>query len=379
MCCGCEEEIIRQIPVDHIAPQQVTNVQVENLPGKVKIKYTLPDETDLLYVKAVYENSQGQIKEVKASSFKNNLEIVGFGLSKKQMISLISVDRSQNESESVAVEIEPLDSPIYNVLNTLSVSDSWGGVKFTWENPEREELVVEVLNRDEEGVYKHLDAFYSSFSSESRAIRGLDTIPYQLAYFIRDSYGNYTDTLKTTQIPLFEMELPGKLFKICALPTGYELSVWGSGFESLFNYDYTGPSYYIAPGSKPEPYFTFDMQKTYLLSRFKVWPRCGGFEFGLHNPKDYEIWGSNDPDADRNPDSWDGWEKLVECHEYVPSGNPPSSATNEDKEYFRRGQEYEFTSTKGYRFLRFKVIGLSWGGSTGLQLMELRFWGKEAL
>lgn len=381
LLCGCDEEFVGQYPIDNVAPKQVTQIQVDNLPGRVVLNYQLPNETDLLYVKAVYVDAQNVKKEVKASNFKNQLEIVGFGLSKKQTIQLYTVDRSQNESEPLNVEIEPLDSPIYETFKNLEAIESWGGVKFKWENPEKQEIVLEIMMMDDEGIYRSFDAFYSSAPMETRAIRGLDSIPYNLACYIRDAYGNYTDTVKMVRKPLFEMELPGKEFVECSLGTGYKLSVWGHPFNKMFDrlvgsLNKDDPNYYIDPSGSPHPYFTFDMKKVYKFSRFKIWSRSK-YPYTLHNPKDYEIWGTDREDADLYPDSWEGWEKLTECHEYIPSGNEYPNITSDDKTHFASGQEYEFPdNVKPVRFVRFRCLE-NWSGSNGLHIAELRFWGKE--
>ena len=49
---GCKEEYIGQYPVDSVAPKQVSNVQVQNMKGRVVLTYTLPEEDDLLCVTA---------------------------------------------------------------------------------------------------------------------------------------------------------------------------------------------------------------------------------------------------------------------------------------------------------------------------------------
>ena len=112
LCLSCKEDFIGQYPVDSIPPSKVLNAVVENYPGRVVITYDLPNDTDLLYVKAVYTDAHGQKNEVRASNFKNKLEIKGFAKSQPQSVQLISVDRSQNESDPLRVDIEPLEETI---------------------------------------------------------------------------------------------------------------------------------------------------------------------------------------------------------------------------------------------------------------------------
>ena len=201
---GCEEDYIGQFPVDGIAPKQVSGVQVENLAGMAKLTYSLPNETDMLYVKAVYTNEQGEEKEVRSSVFSNTMEIRGFGHSKKVSVKLISVDRSQNESAPVMVEIEPLDSPIYAILESVDIISSWGGMKFKWENPTMEQVIVSVIAEQDTGTFE-LDTYYSTAEIAKEVLRGLDTLQFNVALSIRDIYGNTTDTIRQQVVPLFEM------------------------------------------------------------------------------------------------------------------------------------------------------------------------------
>lgn len=381
---SCKEEEVGQFPVDSVKPQKVSNVVVNNLPGKVEISYTLPNETDLLYVKAAYINAMGVKKEVRASVFKNKMVIKGFGKSKLQTIQLISVDRSRNESEPVTIEIEPEDSPIYNIFESLDIQESWGGIKILWDNPLQEEIVLQAFYKDEKGKYAELESFYTAVPEGNSSIRGLGPTPHSFAFFIRDTYGNRTDTLKTEKTPRFEMELPGKDFRECNMPTGTVHSPWGKPFACLFDgkvnqtfKDDIDGRYYINC-EKGATYFTFDMKQTYQFSRFKLWGRSY-YPFGLNNPKDYEIWGSNDENAPFYPDSWEGWTKLIECHESVPSGNAPANATNSDKLYYTEGMEYEFSNDViPVRYVRFKMLKAWTESSTSMHIVELRFWGKNA-
>lgn len=124
---SCKEDIIGQYPVDKIPPGSIENPSVENFPGRSKITYKLPPDDDLLYVKAQYVRPNGKQVEERVSYLNNTIEVKGFGKSKKTTVKLIAVDRSRNESRPVSLEIEPEDSPIYDILKTLKVITSWGG------------------------------------------------------------------------------------------------------------------------------------------------------------------------------------------------------------------------------------------------------------
>lgn len=372
---GCKEEYRGQYPIDGIAPQPVSNPVVENLPGKVKITYDLPNETDILYVKAVYKNTVGEIREVKSSVFKNELEIPGFGKSKKQTIQLITVDGSQNMSEPVTVEIEPADSPIYGVLESMESKESWGGFVLRWKNPEKEQLIVKVF-KEEKNEVLDLETFYSTELEAKKAVRGLDTIAQEFSIYIKDIYENYTDTFKTTLTPLFEVELPSKEFKEMPLPPGRKVSGWSGAWSSLFDKNVGGDNkYYLDPGD-PNPYFTIDLGAVYKLSRTRVWPRVD-YCFALHNPRFFEYWGTTDLEAAKDPANWNGWSLLMKCESYKPSGTNTTTVTAEDKAYAQAGEEYEFPDDVVLvRYIRFRCTQ-TWTKTTALHVGELRFWGRK--
>lgn len=91
-------------------PQNVTGVQVQNTPGGALLTYTLPDDEDLLYVKATFILNNGQRSEVKSSVYTNILELQGFGDTNERLVTLVSVDRSQNESEPLEVKVATIGS-----------------------------------------------------------------------------------------------------------------------------------------------------------------------------------------------------------------------------------------------------------------------------
>ena len=68
---GCKEEYIGQYPVDSVAPKQVSNVQVQNMKGRVVLTYTLPEEDDLLCVTARYVLQNGVKREMSSSDRKS--------------------------------------------------------------------------------------------------------------------------------------------------------------------------------------------------------------------------------------------------------------------------------------------------------------------
>ncbi|RIH67241.1 DUF4959 domain-containing protein [Mariniphaga sediminis] len=381
---NCEEESIGQFPIDSISPQPVANVQVENLPGSVKLTYNLPEEEDLLYVKAIYPLSGGVEGESKTSVFSNTMLIKGFGKSQKHTIQLISVDRSRNESEPVFVEIEPLDAPIYEMLENLIIETAFGGFKLHWENPLKEDIVVSVLEKnDSTGEFNYLENFYSSEAIAANAVRGLDSVNATFGVFIRDIFDNYTDTLVVSVKPFFEQEIPKSDYKGLPFSSWFRQHPYGGGMDYMWDdiINIKGNQFYIFDGNEIMPFFTIDLGTKAKLSRFRLWQRVD-YLFALHNPKLFEWYGTNDV-AVANDSETLGWEenpawiKLDSFESKRPSGGQEGDdLTAEDETYALAGEEFEFPiDAPEVRFLRFRLIK-TWSGSTGVHIGELKFWGQ---
>src|SRR5690606_9679873 len=125
------------------APGQVTNVTVENRPGGAVLKYTLPVDRNLLYVRAEYEISPGVIRETKSSYFKDSLVLEGFGTPDTYDVKLFSVGKNEKESAPYTVQINPTTAPVR--LVTKKFRDTFGGVAIDFENPEKENLAIVLM------------------------------------------------------------------------------------------------------------------------------------------------------------------------------------------------------------------------------------------
>lgn len=381
---NCKEETIGQYPTDHVAPKVVSNVVADNLAGGVKLTYQLPDEQDLLYVQALYDLPTGKQGVTKTSVFSNSMLIKGFGKSKKQTVQLISVDRSQNQSAPVSVEVEPLDSPIYAILDSLKVQESFGGFKLAWQNPWKEDIVMGVLKKNEStGEFNYIENFYSSEVDALKAVRGLDSTRATFGIFVRDTYENYTDTLVMSLKPYFEQEIPKSGFVGLKLSSRFKVHSYGGGMDKMWDgiTNVDNNLYYIQNGNTVMPYFTFDMGVTAKLSRFRMWQRLN-YLFALHNPKLFEWYGTNDATVANDAETlgWEtnpAWTKIMSGESKRPSGLEAGAAiTTEDQAYALAGEEFEFPlDAPAVRYLRFKLIS-TWSGSSGVHINELTFWGQ---
>ena len=253
---GCKEEYIGQYPVDSVAPKQVSNVQVQNMKGRVVLTYTLPEEDDLLCVTARYVLQNGVKREMSSSAYSNKIELKGFGKGRKYQVELYSIDKSYNESAPCVVEVEPEDSPIYDVFHTLQLFDAFGGVKLHWENPLKENVVLGAMMKESDGTWKHVETIYSSEAVADKAIRGLDAKPADFAFYFRDIYDNHTDTLYKEMTPLFEEEMDKSKFMEFPLGKYFTHNNFGSkSMTGMWNnvYNVEKDLFYISAGTGMKP------------------------------------------------------------------------------------------------------------------------------
>lgn len=384
---SCNEQPIGQYSVDSIAPQSITNPVIQNTKGGAIITYVLPNEADLLFVKAVFTLPNGKQKIVETSAFTNSLVINGFAKSAKATVKLVAVDKSKNESLPVNVEIEPLDSPIFDIFASLKIIAGFGGVKLTWNNPDKKDVVVGVLSKNSEGKYVSLDNFYTSVANGLGVVRGLSPAPTQFAVYVRDIYDNYTDSLFVTLTPWDEQKLDKKLFKAMPLASFFTLSTYGSSNMAVLWDDVTANTnsnttiYYVNTITAEKIFITFDLGVSAKLSRFKFWGRTTWY-FNLHHPKEIEIWGTNSTTvANGDKDSFVGWQLLTSAISTKPSGPDvlaDNLLTTEDKALAAAGEEFEFPlEAPVARYLRFRCLR-TWTDSKSMFLGELSFWGNVA-
>lgn len=383
LLAACQEDYIGQYPTDSVAPAAVTNVRVDNQKGKVVLYYDLPDVSDLLGVKAKYISpTTREATEMFSSAYVNSLTLNGFGQSTKVKVSLVTLDTSYNESEPVTVEVEPLPSPIYDIVESLSVFESFGGLKLTWDNELHEGIALCVLTKNEEGVFEEIETFYSTGPHPLYTVRGLESKETEFGFYCKDYYGNQTETVFKTLTPLFEEKLDKTKFKQNYLNNSKFPfhSYGGKSMTKMWDgtYNVANNLFYVQNVTSPyEPVnFSFDLGVTAKLSRFRLWTRVD-YIYALHHVRRFEVWGTTDPVVAGSGDSWDGWEHIMDCESLRPSGETEGgNPTAEEKQYVMDGEEWEFdfSNLPVVRYLRFKILS-TWGGSQFCFINEIDLWG----
>lgn len=392
LLAGCKEDERGPMQEDPTPPGRVTDVRVENLPGRVKLTYRLPADDNLLYVRARYALNSGAVREVKASYYTDEMTLDGFGDTNVHEVEVCAVNRSEVASEPVMVEVQPEENPIWGVFRSLRISDDFSGVNIQAENPTQETVAIEIMRKDSLGRWQHVSGIETSSPSIETARRGLDTLEYEFRFTVRDRFLNYTDTLYATVRPLFEQMLDKSKFRAYNLPGDArpEQPGWLE-MDRMWNndYRYTNHERWLVAtptgdqAGKPQ-ISTFDMGVAARLSRLTL------FNWGMDNQgtvnagdrlfyagehmRRFEIWGSTAPDPDGSLDSW----TLLATFENVkPSQLPYGQQSLEDFNAAVAGFDFIFPVTQNIpkvRYVRIRNLE-SWDGSTKFGIEEIDLYG----
>lgn len=381
---GCKEDKLEPLEHNSTPPGPVTNISIKNQPAQATITYTLPKDQDLLYVKAVYPLKSGVIREVKASYYTNTMVLDGFADTEIHDVKIYAVNRSEVESEPVTIQIQPLESPIWDVFNTMEILPDFAGVKVTATNPFKADVTIEVIRPDSLGRWgKFGDDIYTSVEKISKTTRGLDTIPQLFGATVRDRFMNYTDTIYATISPFFEEALDKGKFREIRLPGDAEIQSASPGIHMIWNNDswWNQSQRLMTTTDNTNPqWVTFDTGQNAKLSRFKIYNYAewmgGGSKPSLFyyrgQMRYFELWGTMEYTLDGSFDSW----TLLGTYEVTkPSGLPYGEQSTEDWDKGEAGFEFDIdTSAPKVRYLRIKN-NENWEGSTWLDIVEINIYG----
>lgn len=377
------------------APGIVTNVQVENLPGKSLISYTLPEDQDLLYIKATYTlPGTGEIAEVKSSYYNNSLLVEGFAREEEQKVTLVAVNRSEVESEPVEVSIKPLPSPIFDVFNSIEVYTAFGGFDVEAKNETGEDIVIEILEKNDLGELEINDnSIYTAQQNIIARIRDLDTISYEFQFTVRDRWLNYTDTVTINVKPKFEKLLDNSKYSSlsyngdappnprCKGITGMwdgDILNWPNVLQTTTDYTPTQPHV-----------ITFSIGQLAQISRVKIWDypeydQTGRPYYVAGALKEFEIWGCSTPadvllpDVGVESDSTNPWVLLGTFTSVKPSGLPYGEMNEEDLQAAEAGFDWNCNTANipEVRYLRIRCIK-NYLGTTFMAIAELQVYGGK--
>jgi hypothetical protein len=379
------DELNKPIVTNTNPPGLISGISVVNLNGKATLTYTLPADEDLSYVKAVYETSPGQTREVKASHYVNTLTVDGFGDTLAHTIKLYSVNSSEISSGAVTATVDPLTPAIDLALRSLEVTTTFGGFNLTCNNPTLENLaIIPLVDSAGNGQWIQtvgMDNVYSNSPVITSAVREQPAVERKYAFVVRDRWLNFSDTLFVTLTPIFEQLLPKSDWSNYVLPN--DATILNNGGRTDVPYIYDGnlhPGWpqclFTVEQAGSSQMVTLDLGKAHILSRMQVNPykEVGDNYYVRGNVKDFEIWGSNSPDLSGSLDP--SWTKLTTCHVVKPSGSAYATETTADQTLAYNGWQFDFPAGQiAYRYVRIRSLS-NWQGSYFINIAEFTLWGN---
>ena len=349
------------------------------------ISYSLPDDSDILFVRAEYTNSLGIDVYRVSSSHNNFIEIDGLNQNTPVQVKLFVIDENENMSQPVDIEFTPLPSFIYLVQESITITPDLGGVKLEWENVAEKTVYIHlhILNAGEEEIR----ILSSNNASESVFVRGLESVEMTFLTKVEDFDGNITELEeKAILTPLFEEMIDKSTWTLIS-----QLSVNGDAWEgqtTAFWDDVVDTaetnsdnSYFIIwrdqnGGTLNWPLdIVIDLNKNVRVHRLKVWQRAfwyGGptgipYYYQEENMRSFDLYASNN--------SVD-WTLLGQ----FDIGDPSDENGNIPQDFIdaaANGHDFDLDGvSEPFRYLKFSLTS-NYGSDTYVHGSEITLWGLD--
>ncbi len=365
-------------------PVQVKAIIPQN--GGAKIVYVLPDDNDILYVKAAYKNAQGEDVFNVASASKDTIEVGGFVDTSPQKVKLSVVDHSGNQSKSEEVTVEPLESFIFLVSNSIQLQADLGGVEVEWDNDNEKTVFVYLYYND--GIEEGQRILSSNSKNEKRTVRGLQAIPYDFSVVVEDFDGNKTEKVFVSSLtPKFEEKIDKSTWTVVS-----QLSVNGNAWEgSTVNFwddvidtkeINTDNSYFMINrddngGALNWPLdIVIDLNKNVKINRFKLWQRA--FWYGGVEGVPYYYQGENirafDIFISKDRQEW----TLAGSFDIGDPKDPNTGNISDEKlQEAEDGHDFEFEkTTTPFRYLKLSITS-NYGSEQYVNGSEITLYGLD--
>ncbi|RPE14287.1 DUF4959 domain-containing protein [Chitinophaga lutea] len=374
---ACTEKTNEPISPSSGKPGLVTEVSVQNVPGGAIVTYRIPNQADVISVKAVYKITTGKQYEAVSSMYENKVAVMGFNDTENHEVLLYTVNRGQELSEPVKCTIKPLASPLSLAAKTVQIQGDFGGARFTWANEQKSPLAFEFYTPDSLGRMALARVVNSQVEAGSQALRGYAPVPREFGVVVKDNFGNRSDTIfpagrKIT--PLFEERLPKATMKIMKLANDQNFTNWEGSDQKIIDDDKT--SFGHSPSSSLPAPFTLDLGMLAKVSRIVLFQRkFGDSYFNWGNPRAFDVYvkvGTPSQSGD-----WGEWKKIMETEIIKPSGAASGTVTDDDLRAGENGHEFTFDlSQEPVRYIRI-VVRSTWGSTTFTHPAEVDVYGER--
>jgi|GEM_PF-201332 len=395
---GCGEKSLDPINEASGKPEAVTNVETVATPGGVYISYDIPNEEDILGVKAVFTLQDGQERELVSSYYQTHLTIKGYNDTETHSARLYVVNRAQELSDPVEVTFVPLKSSLQKVVESFSFISDFGGAKFYWQNEDKENLYFEFLGENADGELGAMKIIASQSEDASESLRGYDTNPHRFGAIISDRWENVSDTLYPEGYvitPLFEEQLDYTKIEILSnnvLPASsgisypyendvrWDISGWASGNSAYSMFDGNKDTWsHTYNGTVPGAAVTLDLHAVIKLSRLHTIQRDYAYTARVYaqgNVEEFEVWGALEKPAMNGKWAEAGWTKLADFETVKPSESTLGTVTDEDLSVAASGHEFPFDITlPAVRYIRIRV-NKTFGSTSNCYFAEVGFFGE---
>ena len=378
---GCkDDENQDSIPSGSLTIENITPTN-----GGGIISYQLPDDSDILFVRAEYTNSLGVDVYRVSSSHNNSIEIDGLNQNTAITVRLFVVDENENISQPVEVEFIPLPSFIFLVQESITITPDLGGVKLEWENAAEKTVYVHlhIVNGSDEEIR----ILSSNSLTESIFVRGLESVEMTFLTKVEDFDGNITDLEeKATLTPLFEEMIDKSTWTLMS-----QLSVNGNAWEgetTAFWDDVVDTaetnsdnSYFIIwrdqnGGTLNWPLdIVINLNKNVRVHRFKVWQRAFWYNGPTGIPYYYQEENMRSFDLYASNNTID-WTLLGQ----FDIGDPSDENGNIPQDFIdaaANGHDFDLEGvSEKFRYLKFSITS-NYGSDTYVHGSEISLWGLD--
>lgn len=407
--CGGEGSTrIDQLDESLPAPSPVTVTKVTPKPGGAVLWVEIPDDPYIKGVVAKYERG-GEIVDAKISRYVDSLEIEGLATTDECVVNVYSFNVNETTSEPVQVSFIPETPTIQTVSWTVTAAP--GGLKIKVSgNYDKSDLAVCLL-RDEnvenaslpvsQVKWKEVTTLFTASNDITLTRRNLEPVEALYGIYIRDRWGNMTDTLSAVLTPFEEVQIPKTNFSYAAIADDNIFSMQDEmayyPVRGLWDGSGTSAHYcFMALDMAPVPaWLTIDMGCVVELSRIETLPRIDyPTLYGDAHVRNFEFWGSMEPSGKAGSGEHgfdDSWFLIGKFVQQKPSGyeadGSSGTVTQEDREAFNAGNDFEMNTdeyphaTDQCRYLRvvltsFIAFQMPDAASQAIQFGEVTPYGR---
>ena len=378
---GCNENENQ----DSTPPGSLTIESVTPTNGGGILTYSLPNDSDILFVRAEYTNSLGNDVYRVSSSHNNSIEIDGLNQNTPISVRLFVIDENENISEPTNVEFTPLPSFIYLVQESISISPTLGGVNIQWENIAEKTVYVHlhIVNAGEEEIR----ILSSDKEFENISVRGLESVEMTFLTKVEDFDGNITDLEeKATISPLFEEMIDKSTWTLMS-----QLSVDGNAWEGETD-NFWDDIVDTAETNADNSYFiiwrdanggvlnwpldiVINLNKNVKIHRLKVWQRAFWYNGPTGIPYYYQEENIRSFDLYASENSQD-WTLLGQ----YDIGDPSDQDGNIPQDFIdaaANGHDFDLEGVSDkFRYLKFSITS-NYGSDTYVHGSEITLWGLD--